>query len=118
MDLRAALGQGGWDRFTPGSPSLRPAEQRFGPRRAHLLAGVYRPALLLRTRAALALAAGFLPQLSLLLVLAGAAMDLLYLRSPNAVRYTLLTGNCLLIAGGLAQGLAIEHAPSTANTLL
>ncbi|MFJ9100607.1 hypothetical protein ACIRJM_19265 [Streptomyces sp. NPDC102405] len=66
----------------------------------------------------LALAAGLLPQPSLLLVLAGAAMELLYLKSPNAVRYTLLTGSCLLIAGDLGQGLTIEHAPSTANTLL
>jgi hypothetical protein len=48
----------------------------------------------------------------------GAAMELLYLKSPNSVRYTLLTGSFLLIAGDLGQGLTIEHAPSTANTLL
>ncbi|MEU1371620.1 hypothetical protein ABZ454_36680 [Streptomyces sp. NPDC005803] len=111
-----SLGQGGWDRFAPGSLSLHLAEQRFGPRRARILAGVYRPALIIRTIAALALAAGLLPRLTLLVVLAGAAMELLYLKSPNAVRYTLLTGTCLLLAGDLGHGLSIEHAPSTANT--
>ncbi|WP_340375976.1 hypothetical protein U5640_12930 [Streptomyces sp. SS7] len=44
---------------------------------------MYRPALLVRTAAALALAAGLVPRLSLLLVLAGAAMELLYLKSPT-----------------------------------
>jgi hypothetical protein len=111
-----SLGQGGWERFRPGSLSLHLAEQRFGPRRAHLLTGAYRPVLVVRTAAALALAVGLLPQLSLLLVLAGAAMELLYLKSPNAVRYTLLTGSCLLLAADLGQGLTIEHTPSTANT--
>ncbi|MFC8429254.1 hypothetical protein [Streptomyces sp. NPDC057253] len=116
--LRFALsiGQGGWSRLTSGSLSLHLAEQRFGARRAHLLAGVYRPALILRTAAAVTLTAGPLPRLSLLLLLAGAAMELLYLKSPNAVRYTLLTGGCLLIAGDLGQGTTIDHTPSTANT--
>jgi len=111
-----ALGQGGWDRLAPGSLSLHLAEQRFGPRWARLLATVYRPALLIRTTAALALALGVAPRLALLVVLAGAAMELLYLKSPNAVRYTLLTGACLLAAGDLGHGLSIEHAPSAANT--
>lgn len=38
------------------------------------------------------------------------------LKSPNAVRYTLLTGTCLLLAGDLGHGLHIEHGPSSANT--
>ncbi|WP_371801553.1 hypothetical protein OHA38_43335 (plasmid) [Streptomyces sp. NBC_01732] len=116
--LRFALsiGQGGWDRLTHGSLSLHLAEQRFGPRPTRLLVSVYRPALIARTAAALALATGLAPRLSLLLVLAGAAMELLYLKSPNAIRYTLLTGSCLLVAGDLGQGLAIEHGASTANT--
>ncbi|MFI8266711.1 hypothetical protein [Streptomyces sp. NPDC085665] len=111
-----ALGQGGWDRLTPDSLSFHHAEQRFGPRRARLLASVYRPALILRTLAALALAAGYAPRLALLAVLAGAAMELLYLRSPNAVRYTLLTGTCLALGGNLGHRLTIEHTPSSANT--
>ncbi|MEU6351090.1 hypothetical protein ABZ896_17415 [Streptomyces sp. NPDC047072] len=75
-----------------------------------------RPALIGRTAAALALATGLIPRLSLLLVLAGVAMELLYLKIPNAVRYTLLTGSCLLLAGDLGHGLTIKHTPSTANT--
>ncbi|GAA2569086.1 MULTISPECIES: hypothetical protein [Streptomyces] len=82
------LGQGGWDRLATGSLSPHVAEQRFGPRGARLLASVYRPVLIVRTVAALALALGLVPRLALLTVLAGAAMELLYLRSPNAVRYT------------------------------
>ncbi|MFJ3883012.1 hypothetical protein ACIPW5_36885 [Streptomyces sp. NPDC090077] len=111
-----ALGQGGWDRLAPASLSLHIAEQRYGPRRARLLASVYRPSLLIRTVAALALALGLVPRLALLVVLAGAAMELLYLKSPNAVRYTLLTGTALLLAGDLGHGLSIEHGPSAANT--
>jgi hypothetical protein len=70
------------------------------------LAAGYRPALVIRTIAALTLAAGLAPRLSLLIVLTGAAMELLYLRSANAVGYTLLTGTCLLLAGdlGLRRG--------------
>ncbi|MGW3957090.1 hypothetical protein ACWEKM_40805 [Streptomyces sp. NPDC004752] len=111
-----SFGQGGWKRFAPGSLSLNLAEQRFGPRHGRLLAGLYRPMLILRTAAAVALAVGLVPRLALLLVLAGAAMELLYLKSPSAVRFTLLTGACLLVAGDLGHGLAIEHHPSTANT--
>ncbi|MGW9498202.1 hypothetical protein ACWG5P_28185 [Streptomyces prasinus] len=111
-----SFGQGGWDRLVPGSLSLHLVEQRFGPRRASLLAVVYRPALVTRTAAALALAAGLIPRVALLLVLAGTAMELLYLKSPNAVRYTLLTGACLMAAGDLGQGLSIGHEASTANT--
>ncbi|MEU6402477.1 hypothetical protein [Streptomyces sp. NPDC046985] len=111
-----AFGQGGWDRLDPGSLSARLAEQRFGPARARLLVGAYRPALIIRTVAASALALGPAPRLSLLVVLAGAAMELLYLKSPNAVRYTLLTGTCLLLAGDLGHGPHIEHGLSTANT--
>ncbi|MET8676074.1 hypothetical protein ABZW18_00315 [Streptomyces sp. NPDC004647] len=118
LALRFALsiGQGGWDRFAPGSLSSHLAEQRFGPTRASLLAYAYRPVLIARTAAALTLASGLAPRLSLLLVLAGAAMELLYLKSPNAIRYTLLTGASLLAAGDLGHGLSIEHGPSTANT--
>ncbi|KOU63967.1 hypothetical protein ADK55_07765, partial [Streptomyces sp. WM4235] len=87
-----------------------------GPARARPLARVYRPALIMPPIAAPALAAGLLPRISLPLVLAGAAMELLYLKSPNAVRYTLLTGAALLAAGNLGHGLTIEHTPSTANT--
>ncbi|MER7514733.1 hypothetical protein ABTX82_41485 [Streptomyces lavendulae] len=43
-------------------------------------------------------------------------MELLYLKSPNAVRYTLLTGTCLLLAGNLGHHLNIDHTPSTSNT--
>ncbi|MEU9983557.1 hypothetical protein [Streptomyces sp. NPDC050856] len=111
-----ALGQGSWGRLARGSLSLFLAEQRFGPRRARLLAAVYRPALLIRTTAALALALGVAPRLTLLVVLAGAATELLYLKSPSAVRYILLTGACLLVASDLGHGLSIEHAPSAANT--
>ncbi|MGP3749990.1 hypothetical protein [Streptomyces sp. IBSNAI001] len=111
-----AFGQGGWDRLVPGSLSTHLAEQRFGATWARLLITVYRPALIVRTGAALALALGLAPRLALLAVLAGAAMELLYLKSPNAVRYTLLTGTCLLLAGDLGHGLAIEHGLSTANT--
>ncbi|MEU4266079.1 hypothetical protein ACYCCF_30410 [Streptomyces argenteolus] len=118
LTLRFALsiGQGGWHRLAPGSLSLHLAELRLGPTRARLLASTYRPALILRTAAALTLATGLLPRLALLVVLAGAAMELLYLKSPNAVRYTLLTGTCLLLAGDLGHGLHIEHGPSSANT--
>ncbi|MFJ2230354.1 MULTISPECIES: hypothetical protein [Streptomyces] len=111
-----SLGQGGCSRFTSGSLSLRLAEQRFGTARARLLAAVYRPVLVVRITAAAALAVGLVPRLALLLVVAGAAMELLYLKSPNAVRYTLLTGACLTLAGNLGHGLAVEHVPSTANT--
>lgn len=111
-----AFGQGGWNRFLPGSLSSHLAEQRFGPARAHLLVTLYRPALIVRTAAALALAAGLAPRPALSLTLAGAAMELLYLKSPNAVRYTLLTGSCLLLAGDLGHGLHIEHRLSTSNT--
>lgn len=111
-----SLGQGGWDRLAPGSLSFHLTETRFGPARARLLAAAYQPALLVRIGAALTLAAGLAPRLSLLLVLAGAAMELLYLRSPNAVRYTLLTGACLMAAGNPGRGLHLTHTPSTANT--
>ncbi|WP_331738288.1 hypothetical protein [Embleya sp. NBC_00896] len=111
-----SLGQGGWHRFTPGSLSADLADQRLGPTRARWLTTAYRPALVVRIVAALALATGLAPRLALVLVLAGAAMELLYLKSPNAVRYTLLTGTCLLLAGDLGTGLHIEHDPSTANT--
>ncbi|GHI98020.1 hypothetical protein [Streptomyces olivaceus] len=80
-----SFGQGGWDRLTPDSLSTRLVEQRLGPARARLLVRAYRPALVIRTCAALALALGLVPHLMLLLVLAGAAMELLYLKSPNAV---------------------------------
>ncbi|WP_406387652.1 hypothetical protein [Streptomyces sp. NBC_00887] len=117
LTLRFALsfGQGGWDRFTPDSLSTHLAKQRFG-KRARLLIRFHRPALFIRSFAAVVLAVGFLPRLSLVLVLAGAAMELLYLKSPNAVLFTLLTGTCLLLAGDLGHGLHIEHHPSTTNT--
>ncbi|GAA2463193.1 hypothetical protein [Streptomyces lavendulocolor] len=111
-----AFSQGGWDRFTPGSLHTRLAIERFGPARARLLTTAYRPALIIRTAAAPALAAGLAPRPALLLVLAGAAMELLYLRSPNAVRFTLLTGACLLLAGDLGTGPLVQHGSSTANT--
>lgn len=111
-----AFGQGGWDRLTTGSLSAHLAEQRLGPTRARLLIAVYRPALIIRTCAALALALGVAPRPALLVVLPGAAMELLYLKSPNAIRYTLLTGTCLLLAGDLGHGLAVEHGLSAANT--
>ncbi|MFC9409326.1 hypothetical protein ACFRAA_32110 [[Kitasatospora] papulosa] len=118
LTLRFALsfGHGGWDRFTTDSLSTHLAEQRFGTTRARILIRAYRPALIIRTVAAVTLAAGLQPRLSLALVLTGAAMELLYLKSPNAVRFTLLTGTCLLLAGDLGHGLHIEHQPSTANT--
>ncbi|WP_405689471.1 hypothetical protein [Streptomyces sp. NBC_01185] len=49
-----------------------------------------------------------MPRLSLVLVLTGDAMELLYLKSPNAVCFTLLTSD-------LRSGLHIEHQPSTAD---
>ncbi|GAA0907720.1 hypothetical protein [Streptomyces thermoalcalitolerans] len=111
-----SFGQGGWDRLTPGSLSVHVTEQRFGPARTRLLVAVYRPALVVRTVAAVALTIGLVPRLALLLVLAGISMELMYLKSPNAVRYTLLTGGCLLLAGDLGTGLRITHGSSTANT--
>jgi hypothetical protein len=111
-----AFGQGGWGRFAPGSLSVYLAEQRLGPARAHLLIAVYRPVLIIRTAAALALTFGLAPRLALALVLTGTAMELLYIKSPNTVRYALLTGSCLLLAGDLGHGLHVEHGPSTANT--
>ncbi|MEU9272352.1 hypothetical protein AB0E04_44185 [Streptomyces sp. NPDC048251] len=111
-----AFGQGGWDRLTPGSLSAALAEERLGPTRARLLATIYRPALIIRTCAALALALGPAPRPALIVTLAGAAMELLYLKSPNAVRYTLLTGSSLLLAQDLGHGLLVEHGSSTANT--
>lgn len=111
-----SFGQGGWSRLAPGSLSTRLAHDRFGPRYGPLLASAYRPALVVRTAAAVALAIGLAPRLSLLVVLAGAAMELLYLKSPSAVRFTLLTGGCLLVAGDLGHGLRLEHHPSAANT--
>ncbi|MEU3353087.1 hypothetical protein [Streptomyces sp. NPDC037389] len=118
LTLRFALafGQGGWERFAATSISAHLAEQRLGPARARLLITLYRPALIVRTAAALALACGLAPRLALLPVLAGAAMELLYLKSPNAIRYTLLTGASLLLAGDLGHGLHVEHGLSTANT--
>ncbi|WP_086859928.1 hypothetical protein [Streptomyces milbemycinicus] len=111
-----AFDQGGWDRLTPGSLNAHIAERRLGPARSRLLISIYRPALIVRTCAALALALGLAPRLALLVVLPGAAMELLYLKSPNAVRYTLLTGVCLLLAGDLGRGLHVEHGLSPANT--
>ncbi len=111
-----AFGQGGWARLAPGSLSAHLAELRFGPARARLLISVYQPVLIFRTAADLALELGLLPRPALLVALAGAAMELLYLKSPNAVRYTLLTGTALLLAGDLGHGLVIEHGLSTANT--
>ncbi|EST24417.1 hypothetical protein [Streptomyces roseochromogenus] len=118
LTLRFALafGQGGWDRFASASLSAHLAEQRFGAVRTRLLVTVYRPALIVRTAAALALALGPGPRLALLVVLPGAAMELLYLKSPNAIRYILLTGTCLLLAGDLGHGLHVEHGLSEANT--
>ncbi|KPC62611.1 hypothetical protein [Streptomyces chattanoogensis] len=111
-----AFGQGGWDRLNPGSLSAYLAEQRLGPARARLLITFYRPALIARTAAALALALGLAPRLALLVILPGAAMELLYLKSPNAIRYTLLTGTCLLFARNLGHSPIVEHGLSTANT--
>ncbi|MET8614431.1 hypothetical protein [Streptomyces misionensis] len=116
MRFVLSFGQGDWHRFTDGSLSAHLAETRYGPVRARLLVTLYRPVLIVRATAAVALAAGVLPRAALLLVLAGAAMELLYLKSPNAIRYTLLTGTCLLLAGDLGHGLHIEHRASTANT--
>ncbi|MFE3163357.1 hypothetical protein [Streptomyces sp. NPDC059224] len=118
LGIRFALsfGQGGWRRFAPGSLSLRLAQQRFGARLGRLLASVYRPVLVVRTAAAAALATGLVPPVALVLVVAGIAMELLYLKSPSAVRYSVLTGMCLLAAGDLGHGLHIDHHPSPANT--
>ncbi|MER6378828.1 hypothetical protein [Streptomyces sp. NPDC001250] len=66
--LALAFGQGGWDRFASASLSAHLAE-RFGTVRTHLLVTVYRPALIVRTAAALALALGLGPRLALLVVL-------------------------------------------------
>jgi hypothetical protein len=60
-------------------------EQPFRPARARLLITVYRPALIIRTAVA-GVATGVVPRPALLLVLAGAAMEPLYLKSPDAVR--------------------------------
>ncbi|MFB7594662.1 hypothetical protein [Streptomyces sp. NPDC056160] len=116
MRFLLSFGQGGWHRFTDGSLSAHLAETRCGPVRARLLLTLYQPALIVRAAAAVALAAGVLPRAALLLVLAGAAMELSYLKSPNAVRYTLLTGGCLLLAGDLGAGLHLTHGSTTANT--
>ncbi|WP_328322983.1 MULTISPECIES: hypothetical protein [unclassified Streptomyces] len=111
-----STGQGAWNRSTAEALSFHLAEQRFGPGRARFLARAYRPVLITRTIAALTLAAALASGLSLLLVLAGAAMELLCLESPNAIRYTLLTGASLLAAGRLGHGLHIDHGRNTAST--
>ncbi|MFH0176663.1 hypothetical protein [Streptomyces cacaoi] len=114
--VAVAFGQCGWDRFSPGSLSSYLAGRRFGPTRARCLIALYRPALIVRTAAALALVCGVVPRPALLLVLSGASMELLYMKSLNAVRYTLPTGGCLMVAGDLGHGLSIGHGPSSANT--
>jgi hypothetical protein len=44
-------------------------------------------------------------------------MEFTYLKSPNTIRFTLLTGTCLFLAGDLGHGpLPDGGAPSTANT--
>ncbi|CAM5382260.1 hypothetical protein [Streptomyces lavendulae] len=83
-----SIGQGGWNRLAPGSLSSHLLKQRLGSHRAGLLIALYRPTLIIRTLSAFALACGLAPRPMLLLVLAGAAMELLYRKSPNAVRYT------------------------------
>lgn len=110
-----SLGQGGWAFMSPGSVHLDIIEQRDGRRWARFMAAVYRPALIIRTGAALGLAAGLLPRVALVLVLAGLSMELRYLKSANAVRYALLTGGALLTAGNLGHGFRLDHTPNTAN---
>lgn len=58
-----SLRQDGWDRLAVASLRLCLVKQRFDPRWARLLAGVYRPALILRAIAAVAPAAGPAPRL-------------------------------------------------------
>ncbi|MFJ7911398.1 hypothetical protein [Kitasatospora sp. NPDC096204] len=112
----AAFTSGGWNRFAPGQVQAAFARRRHGDTRARVLFAVYRPMLVLRALAAPALALGLAPRLTLSIVLAGAATEFAYLRSPSAVRYIILTGTCLLLAGDLGHGLTLTHAPSHANT--
>ncbi|MFE7528026.1 hypothetical protein ACFU7Y_20255 [Kitasatospora sp. NPDC057542] len=112
----AAFTSGGWNRFAPDQVQAAFARRRHGDTRARVLFAVYRPMLVLRALAAPALALGLAPRLTLPIVLAGATTEFAYLRSPSAVRYIILTGTCLLLAGDLGHGLTLTHAPSHANT--
>ncbi|MFJ8472423.1 hypothetical protein [Kitasatospora sp. NPDC094011] len=110
-----ALGHGGWNRFAPGTYSTFALTKRIGEQRFHRLARAYKPVLAARPAAALALAAGVLPRLSALLVIAALAFELTYARSPNTLRYAILMTATLVLADDLGTGLP-EHRTSAHNT--
>ncbi|GAA2679882.1 MULTISPECIES: hypothetical protein [Actinosynnema] len=111
-----ALGWGGWSRLVPGSLEAGLVQRRLGPVRARLLLVSYRPMLLARLAAALALATGLAPKAALVVAMAGLAMETGYLRAPAAVRYSLLLGACLLTAGDLGHSPLPSPGTGTANT--
>lgn len=110
-----ALGHGGWWRFAPGSLGAHTLLDRLGARRFRTFAALYQPILVARIVPAICLAAGLLPRLSTVLVLAGLAVELYYVRSPNSIRYAILLGGCLLLAGSLGTGFPPRHRLSSAN---
>ncbi|MFJ5071614.1 hypothetical protein ACIQC7_34880 [Kitasatospora sp. NPDC088556] len=110
-----ALGHGGWNRLTPGTYSAFALTRRHGARQARRIARAYKPVLAARPAAALALAAGVLPRLSALLVLAALAYELTYAKSPNTLRFAILMTTTLVLAGNPGTGWP-EHRLSTHNT--
>jgi hypothetical protein len=110
-----ALGHGGWDRFAPGSLGAHTVAQRLGPRRFHAFSLLYQPVLVARIIPAISLVAGVLPRLSTVLVVAGIAAELCYVRSPNSIRYAILLGACLFVAGNPGSGFLPQHHLSSAN---
>lgn len=110
-----AIGHGGWQRFAPGSLGAHALAARIGERRFRVFATLYQPFLLVRIGPALCLAAGVLPRLSIVLVIAGIAVETWYIRSPNSIRYAILMACCLLVAGNLGSGFPPRQHLSTAN---
>ena len=119
-----AFGHGGWNRFAPDTHpggmvgkkfSAFALERRIGESRFRTFARIYKPVLVARLVAPIALTVGILPHLSVLLVIAGLAFELIYVSSPNSIRYAILMAACLLVAGSLGSGLTARHHESTAN---
>ena len=111
-----ACGHGGWNRYAPESLSSAVLRERLGDVRFTVFARAYQPVLAARIVPAFTLAAGFLPHLSALLVLAGLAFELISIKSPNSIRFALLAVTCLLTAPDLGSGPVIRHASTSHNT--
>jgi hypothetical protein len=110
-----AIGHGGWQRFAPGSFGAHTLAGRIGERRFRVFAKLYQPILLARIVPAICLAAGVLPRLSIVLVIAGFAVEMCYIQSPNSIRYAILMACCLLVTGNLGNGFLPRHHLGTAN---